>query len=81
MLPGVLRAPVGLAYLLARGADTISDSNAIVPEKRLAHLRAFRAQVAGPVSKDALYAISGDLVESQASPSEADLLRALGPIP
>jgi farnesyl-diphosphate farnesyltransferase len=80
VLPGALRAPVGLAYLLARAADTIADSNAIAPEKRLAHLLAFRAQVAGPVSQAALDGISGDLLEAQASPAEADLLRALGPI-
>jgi farnesyl-diphosphate farnesyltransferase len=80
VLPGALRAPVGLAYLLARAADTISDSNAIAPEKRLSHLLAFRAQVAGPVSQAALDEISADLVASQASANEADLLRTLGPI-
>ncbi len=80
VLPGALRAPVGLAYLLARAADTISDSRAIPSDRRLAHLLAFRAQVAGPVSQAALDAISGDLVDSQASAAEADLLRSLVPI-
>jgi farnesyl-diphosphate farnesyltransferase len=80
VLPGALRAPVGLAYLLARAADTIADTSAIPPERRLDHLLAFRAQVAGPASPDALGEISADLVASQASPAEADLLRALVPI-
>lgn len=80
VLPGALRAPIGLAYLLARAADTIADSSAIAPEERLAHLLAFRAQVVGPVSQATLDEIAADLVEAQASPAEADLLRALGPI-
>lgn len=80
MLPDPLRTPVGLAYLLARAADTIADSQAIPTGRRRAHLLAFRAQVAGPVSRAALNQISGDVVASQASPAEADLLRALVPI-
>ena len=80
VLPGALRAPVGLAYLLARAADTISDTSAIPADRRLAHLLAFRAQVTEPVSQAALDEIVGDLLASQASPAEADLLRALVPI-
>ena len=41
LLPGPLRAPMGLAYLLARASDTIADSTAVPVEARLRHLAAF----------------------------------------
>ena len=43
VLPGPLRAPVGLAYLLARAADTIADARHAPASERLAALRRFRA--------------------------------------
>ncbi len=42
VLPGRLRAPVGLAYLLARAADTIADARAAPTDARLDALRRFR---------------------------------------
>ena len=42
VLPGPLRTPVGLAYLLARAADTIADADAAPTERRLDALRRFR---------------------------------------
>lgn len=45
VLPLELRAPVGLAYLLARASDTIADSPTAPPELRLHHLAAFNAIV------------------------------------
>ena len=45
VLPKGIREPVGLAYLLARAADTISDSRFLPPDDRLTHLEAFRAQL------------------------------------
>ena len=80
VLPAPLRAPIGLAYLLARAADTISDSRAIPPDRRLAHLLAFRSQVQGPVDPAVLGAIANDLIASQASAGEADLIRSLAPL-
>ena len=41
LLPAVLRAPIGLAYLLARASDTIADSPGVPAEARLRHLTAF----------------------------------------
>ena len=35
ILPAGMRDPVGLAYLLARAADTIADTSLIAQEKRL----------------------------------------------
>ena len=41
LLPAALRAPIGLAYLLARASDTIADSPAVPVAARLRHLAAF----------------------------------------
>ncbi len=41
-LPAAMRAPVTLAYLLARTSDTIADESAAPVPLRLKHLRAFR---------------------------------------
>src|SRR5882757_797380 len=45
LLPRKLRAPVGLAYLLARASDTIADSVDAPEEARLHHLAAFSRMV------------------------------------
>ena len=47
MLPGNLRKLLGLAYLLARTADTIADSKTAPTDKRLARLLEFRGLVEG----------------------------------
>jgi farnesyl-diphosphate farnesyltransferase len=47
VLPRSVRAPVGLAYLFARAADTIADTRLISREERLRYLEAFRAELRG----------------------------------
>jgi farnesyl-diphosphate farnesyltransferase len=47
LLPRALREPVALAYLLARTSDTIADSNAVTPEKRIELLDRFARAIAG----------------------------------
>ena len=47
ILPRPVRAPVGLAYLFARAADTIADTRLISGEERLRHLEALRAELRG----------------------------------
>lgn len=47
ILPREVRAPVGLAYLLARASDTIADSSDSPVEIRLRHLARFAESVAG----------------------------------
>lgn len=42
VLPAGLREPIGLAYLLARAADTVADTRLLPPDERLRHLLAFR---------------------------------------
>lgn len=47
VLPASVRKQIGLAYLLARIADTISDTPVLPPEERLLQLLLFRKQVQG----------------------------------
>ena len=53
VLPARLRAPIGLAYLLARASDTIADSAEIPPSERRQYLVAFKTMVNGG-ARDAL---------------------------
>ena len=76
ILPGGLREPVGLAYLLARAADTIADTRALAPDERLARLLEFRAQVEGPACLEVLTGI-GAAVDERATLSERELLASL----
>ena len=77
VLPSKLRQPVGLAYLLARAADTIADTRLLPPDQRLKYLLAFRAQIAGPTSRQALDEIAGALSDKQSNPAERALLETL----
>ncbi|MFQ5912439.1 MAG: phytoene/squalene synthase family protein [Nitrospinota bacterium] len=77
VLPKGLREPVGLAYLLARAADTIADTRILPPSERVAHLLAFRAQVEGPASAQALRETGLALREKRSLPAEKDLLTSL----
>lgn len=47
ILPSALRAPMGLAYLLARAADTVADTRLIERGERLRHLETLRQAFAG----------------------------------
>jgi len=79
VLPKGLRVPVGLAYLLARAADTIADTQLLPPQRRLDLLLAFRAQVAGPANDTQLHEIESALTEHQKDSSERLLLQSLVP--
>ena len=46
VLPGPLRRPFGVTYLVARAADTIADTRALPPAARLTALRALRDALA-----------------------------------
>ncbi len=76
-LPRALREPIGLAYLLARAADTIADTRLLPPAERLERLRAFRAQVKGPANAGQLGAIMTSVAAGQSSPEERSLLKSL----
>jgi farnesyl-diphosphate farnesyltransferase len=77
VLPERLREPIGLAYLLARAADTIADTRILPPEDRLKYLLAFRTQVDGPASTHPLEEISLALRDKQSLPDEKVLLSSL----
>jgi farnesyl-diphosphate farnesyltransferase len=47
ILPRPLREPLGLAYLLARAADTVADTRLIARAERIDHLHALRRAYAG----------------------------------
>ena len=82
VLPSNMRQPVAVAYLLARAADTIADTRALPPQERLEKLLAFRAQVTGPVSQEAVSRIVSGVrgPGDGASPSETALLGSAGSV-
>ena len=77
VLPKDLRAPIGLAYLLARVADTISDTTLLPPAKRLFHLRALRARLEGMADTSAVLDITRSLTEEHSISDEYLLLASL----
>ena len=77
VLPPGLREPVGLAYLLARAADTICDTGLLPPASRLDHLLAFRTQVSGPASTDGLRRIREAMSGGGPTPPERALIDSL----
>ena len=77
VLPLEMREPVGLAYLLARAADTITDTRLVSPIERLENLISFRNQVNGPAQLGALWRIGQALTGKQAIPEERELLTSL----
>ena len=46
VLPSAVREPIGLAYLLARAADTVADTRLVPRAERLSHLETLRAAYA-----------------------------------
>jgi farnesyl-diphosphate farnesyltransferase len=80
VLPVGMRDPIGLAYLLARAADTIADTSLIAPEQRLALLLSLREQVNGGADKDALLTrMAAEVASQQTQSDEKVLLESLGP--
>src|SRR5437016_1749670 len=79
VLPDGMREPVGLAYLLARAADTIADTELVPPAQRLELLLSFRAQVNGGGSISQLDVIRAALTGKQANRHERILLESLQP--
>ncbi len=77
VLPSSSRLPVGVAYLLARAADTITDTRLLPPSRRLEHLLVFREQIIGPVGMEPLRKIEAELTEKQSLPEERELLHSL----
>jgi len=78
VLPVGMRDPIGLAYLLARAADTIADTSLIPPGQRLEMLFSLRSQVNGSLDEEALARIAGEVAGQQKQSDEKVLLESLG---
>lgn len=79
VLPAGMRDPVGLAYLLARAADTIADTSLLPPSKRLEFLLRLRATVNGADDEAALKEIAVEAGTQQRDSGEKTLLESLRP--
>jgi farnesyl-diphosphate farnesyltransferase len=80
VLPAGMRDPIGLAYLLARAADTIADTSLISPEQRLALLLSLRDRVNGATHDNALFdRMAAEVADQQNQSDEKVLLESLGP--
>ena len=77
VLPRGLREPIGLAYLLARAADTIADTRLLPADRRLEYLLLLRRQVQGAVNAPELQGMNAALTDRQASPQGRELLSSL----
>jgi len=80
ILPAGMRDPVGLAYLLARAADTIADTSLIPPARRLELLLSLRqcvngAEDSGPLSQQ----LAAEVASQQTLSDEKVLLESIGP--
>lgn len=80
ILPTGMRDPVGLAYLLARAADTIADTSLIPPVQRLDLLLALRQRVNGADDGGALaLRLIAEVASQQTVSDEKVLLESIGP--
>jgi farnesyl-diphosphate farnesyltransferase len=80
ILPEGMRDPVGLAYLLARAADTIADTSLIPPVQRLDLLLALRQHVNGTQNDGSLaQRLSAEVASQQTQSDEKVLLESIGP--
>lgn len=79
VLPKDLREPVGLAYLLARSADTITDRRGLArfPGRRLENLVTFRNQVVGPVDSAVLQGLVSQSMDGTSTPQERAMFSSL----
>jgi farnesyl-diphosphate farnesyltransferase len=78
VLPAGMRDPIGIAYLLARAADTIADTSIVPPGQRLDLLLSLRMQVNGTSDEGALARIAVEVASQQTQSDEKDLLESLG---
>lgn len=76
VLPPTLRGSVGLAYLLARAADTIADTRIVPRADRLRHLALLREELDLPAHSD-LPGVVRALSGPQQHPAERELLLRL----
>ena len=76
VLPGAIRPQIGLAYLLARTTDSISDTEILPVDQRLAALEKLRDRIIGQSSASWNF---GEFSRHQGSPAEQMLLEKIEP--
>jgi len=78
VLPASVRTQVGLAYLFARAADTITDTDLIAQSKRIIYLKDFQKLFTlDTMDWKIVQSIQAALVSHQALPAERILLQRL----
>lgn len=80
VLPLPIRIPIGIAYLLARAADTIADTEIIVTKQRLMILKYFRQVIEGSATAGELLGEIDNVVQKQQHKGERLLLERLGDV-
>ena len=70
-----MQEPIALAYLLARIADTITDTEVLLPQQRLEQLLALRAAVQRP--GQSVFQLNKDWFTAQASATDRQLLESV----
>lgn len=80
VLPDGMRDPVGLAYLLARAADTIADTALVAPDRRAALLTELRDEVERLGDGAALSRSLEDVTRMQTDSHEHVLLGSMQPM-
>jgi farnesyl-diphosphate farnesyltransferase len=74
VLPAAIRPQISLAYLLARIADTIADTQIVATAERLQSLRALRERILGNASVSLDFS---ELAQHQSSTAEWSLLQRI----
>ena len=77
VLPGPVRGPIHLAYLLARAADTIADTGELPSKVRLECLTRFRARLDDRRAEPSAVLSSDAVAQSRLEDPESELLLAL----
>ena len=77
VLPSRIRQPVALAYVLARAADTIADTDSLPHEGRLGHLIAFRKLLTSRCGGKSRFDDVLSAAQLQPAGPERDLLNAV----
>ncbi|AJY09708.1 squalene/phytoene synthase family protein [Burkholderia dolosa] len=80
VLPDGMRDPVGLAYLLARAADTIADTALVTPDRRAALLTDLRDDIERLGDGAALSRSLDDVTRMQTDSHEHVLLASIQPM-
>jgi farnesyl-diphosphate farnesyltransferase len=76
-LPGQLRGPIALAYLLARSTDSVADTPEISNLVRIEALKMLSDGIQGQASRDVVVDLIASFVPLQANKSERALLESL----